>query len=84
MPVHAFFEGGDFGERGTRNGHEGDVVVREVEVGAVYGIGDEGAGGAALGPARFGAEHEMVDDELAAAVEQIGEGFFLPAGVSKR
>jgi hypothetical protein len=33
----------------------------------------EGATGAAFVP--LGAEHEVIDDELASAVEELGEGF---------
>ena len=45
--------------------------MRQRTVGVVH---IEGAAGAALLP--IGAEHEMVDDELALAVEEIGEANF--------
>ncbi|MNT14070.1 hypothetical protein D3C72_1490610 [compost metagenome] len=43
----------------------------EVLVGAVDMVGEEGAARAPLLPA--GAEHEMVDDQGAAAIEQVGQ-----------
>ncbi|MCY1403490.1 hypothetical protein D9M71_186740 [compost metagenome] len=45
----------------------------EVLVGPVDVVGEEGAAGATFLP--VGAEHEVVDDQGAATVEQVGQGF---------
>jgi len=73
-PAHAAFEGLEFGEGGSGDGHHRHVVVGQVLVGAVDVVGQEGAALAAFGPA--GAEHEVVDDQLAATAEQVGEAEF--------
>lgn len=73
-PAHAAFERLEFGEGGAGDGDHGDVVVGQVLVGAVDVVGEEGAALAAFCPA--GAEHEVVDDQLAAAAEQVGEAQF--------
>ena len=69
-PAHAPLEGLDLGERRAGDGDERHVALGEVDVGAVEMIGEEGATRTAFLPVR--AEHEMVDDELASAVEQLG------------
>jgi hypothetical protein len=46
-------------------------VIGEVNIGAVHVVGEEGATGAAL--AQIPSPHEMIDDQLAAAVEELGE-----------
>ena len=70
-PAHAFFVGEEFGEWGAGDAGEGDVVVGEVGDEVVEAVGDGGAGDAAGGV--VGAEHEMVDEELGATLEEIGE-----------
>src|SRR5690606_12324954 len=52
-------------------GDQRNVVVRQVQVGAVEVVGEERAAVAAFLPA--GAVHEVVDDQLAVAAEQLGE-----------
>jgi len=69
---HARLVGGDLGERRARHRGERHVVMLEVRQRAVEMIGQERAAWAARRPAR--AEHEMIDDELAAAGEQVGQG----------
>src|SRR6266446_4585828 len=71
-PAHAFAIGFDLGERRTRNDDHRHVVVLQVHE-IAHVVGPERATDAALPPP--GAEHEMIDDQLAAPVEQIGEGF---------
>ena len=73
-PAHAALEGLEFGEGRAGDGDHGHVVVGQVLVGAVDVVGEEGAALAAFGPA--GAEHEVVDDQLAAAAEQVGQAQF--------
>src|SRR5204863_3444199 len=68
-PTHALLERGDFRVRGAGDGDEGDIAGVEVRDGAVEVVGEEGATGAPLGPA--GSEHEVVDDELGAALEEV-------------
>src|SRR5262249_49253685 len=72
-PAEALFEGFDFRQRRARDGGEADVALREMRDRAVKAIGDHRATGTAFIP--FRAEHEVVDDELAATTEKIGEGF---------
>jgi hypothetical protein len=59
---------------------EGDVAVRQVDVDPVEIVGPERAARAPL--ARRGIEHEVVDDQLAAMLEQLGQRL-LPRGPSK-
>src|SRR5215469_8354550 len=66
-PPHPFFVSLDFRQRCARNRKESDVVMCEMEVGPVDMIGKKRAAyapGLAPGP-----EHEVIHDELAAAVE---------------
>src|SRR5262245_44973032 len=58
-------------ERGSRHGVEGDVVVREVDDEAVEAVRDRRTRRAPR--LVFGPEHEVVDEELRATVEEIGE-----------
>jgi hypothetical protein len=69
-------------ERGDRLGDQGHVASLEVRDGGVEVIGDEGAAGASrvlLVDAEPEAEHEVVDEQLGAAVEELGQG--LPPAV---
>ncbi len=81
-PAHAFLEFFDVGERGEGDHAEGDVAGVEV-VGGTELIGDHGAADASgIGPAADGrGEHEVVEDELAAAFEEIEEGCFAVGAV---
>ena len=56
---------------GAGDAGEGDVAVGQVHRNAVEGVGPERAARAALGP--VGSEHEVVDEQLAAAVEQLAQ-----------
>src|SRR6266851_2269073 len=61
-----------FRERSPRHRAERDVVIGEVDDGAVEAVRDRRAGrtpGRVLGP-----EHEVIDEELRASPEEIGEG----------
>ena len=78
-PAHALFEGLDFGECAAGDGYVRDVVMLEVLACAVDMVGEEGAAGAAFFPS--GAEHEVIDDELAASGKEIGEGYFTAGAV---
>ncbi len=69
MPTHALFENLDFGERCARNDRERHVALCEMDIRAVEMVSKERAARAARFPART--QHEMVDDELVAAVEQV-------------
>ena len=73
MPAHAALVGGDLFERRLRDDGERDIVMVEMHQRAVEVIGEEGAAGASRLPIR--PEHEMIDDELAAVAEEIGEAF---------
>src|SRR5438094_871656 len=70
-PAHALVISGEIGIRRPGNRDHGDVAVVEVDDRAVEAVGPARAARAAGVPAR--AEHEVIDDELAAPVEQLGE-----------
>ena len=70
-PAHAPLEGFDLRERRAGDHDECHVALRQVDNGAVEMVGEIRAAGAAFLPAR--AKHEMVDDELALAIEELGE-----------
>src|SRR5215470_13987128 len=74
FPAHALLECLNLRERRARNDKEGDVARVQVRNGAVKMIGEQGTARATFDPVR--AEHEMIDQELAAAGEEIGESFF--------
>jgi len=57
-------------EGGAGNGGEGDITLNEVPVDAVKAIRGHRTAGASFFPIR--AEHEVVDSELAAAIEKLG------------
>lgn len=74
MPVHPFLEGQEFRQRGTRDHHQGHVMVAQMQIGSVKMIGKEGTAVTAFFPA--GTEHEVIDDHLTATVKQIAERLF--------
>ena len=61
-------------KRRARNREESDVPRVQVRNGAVKMIRKEGTARATFDPVR--AEHKVVDEQLAAAGEEIGERFF--------
>jgi len=71
MPAHAPLEFFDLGERRARDHDEGHVALRKMDHPAVEMIGQERTARAAFFP--VGAEHEVIDDQLALAAEQIGQ-----------
>src|SRR6516165_9424590 len=71
-PAHPFLEIFDFGEGGERDGHVTYVVMFEMRERAVDMVGSKRAADTAFLPA--GAEHEMLDYQLAAPVEQVNQG----------
>src|SRR5438034_59753 len=73
-PVHALFVWRELGQRRTRNDNQSYVAMREVPVRPVKMISQIGAAFATLFPART--EHEMINNQLAAALEQIGQSLF--------
>ena len=74
VPSHALFEGCELGQRGARDREESRVAMGEMGHDAVESVGQVRATGATLFPSRT--KHEVVDDELAASGEKIGERFF--------
>lgn len=70
LPAHSFLKGFDFGNRRPGNSGKGDVALRQMHKCAVRVIHVEGATGAALLPLR--AKHEVIHDQLASAVEEVG------------
>jgi hypothetical protein len=64
-------EGGDLGVRRARNGDHHHVVIDEMDQRALHLVATERTANTALLPLR--PEHEVLDDELAAAGEQVGE-----------
>src|SRR4030095_3577326 len=70
-PVHAALEGFDPRQGRARDGYERQIAMLEMPARAVDMVGAERAADAAFLPVR--PEHEMLDHELAAPVEQVGE-----------
>src|SRR5579883_523425 len=70
-PAHPPLIGLQLRERGARDGPEHHIVVRQVNREAVEAVRNHRAGGAARRP--VGSEHEMVDEELRAPAEEVGE-----------
>src|SRR6266576_6104720 len=70
-PAHALLEWLNFRQRRAGNDGESRVALSNVKVHAVEMVGPKGAVLAAFPPAR--PEHEMINDELAFAAEQIAE-----------
>src|SRR5260370_36223796 len=77
MPAHAPLEGLNLRQRCARHDDVANVALRKMDKNAVDMIELERTADASLAPIR--AEHEMLDDQLTASAEQIGEGF-LPVG----
>src|SRR6266568_1137126 len=71
-PAHPPLVGLQFRERSPRHPAERNVVVGEVDDGAVEAVRDRRAGRAPCGV--LGPEHEVVGEQLRASCEQIGEG----------
>src|SRR3954462_9631563 len=80
-PAHAALVGLQRGDRGARHRDHPDVVVLQVYGEAVEAIGDRRARRAAARV--LGSEHEVVDEELRAPTEEVGQrrgaGFGLEA-----
>src|SRR2546422_2816357 len=70
-PAHALLERFDLPERRSRHRQQRHVALREVHDGAVDMVGQEGAARAPFLPPR--AEHEVVHDQLAPAVEEVSQ-----------
>jgi len=64
----------EFGVRRARDRNEADVAMLQMNRNAIEIIGPERAMRASGVPFRI--EHEMIDDELAGAVEQLRQSFF--------
>ena len=70
-PAQALLVRLQLGQRRARHGHQRHVVIREVHGEAVEAVGDRRAGRASR--LVVGAEHEVIDQELRAAPEQVLE-----------
>src|SRR5467141_3806978 len=71
-PAHTPFVSLQLGEWSPRHRAQRDVVIREVDDGAVEAVRDRRAGRTSrrvIGP-----EHEVIDEELRPSSEEIGEG----------
>jgi hypothetical protein len=71
LPAHSLAETLDLGQRRARDGDEGDVAPRQVHNRSVGVVGHVGAVLAGLLPTR--GEHQVLHQQLAAAVEQVGQ-----------
>jgi hypothetical protein len=78
-PAHPRLVGQELAEGRTGNGDDAHVVPREMRLGSVDVLGLEGTAGAGRVPLRR--VHEVVDDELAGAIEKLGEAAGAPRGV---
>src|SRR5205823_3356786 len=70
-PAHPLLVGRDLRERRTRDGDHGHVSVLQMLHGRLEVVRPERADRTALLPVR--AEHEVIDEQLAAAVEEISQ-----------
>src|SRR5215469_7980767 len=70
-PAHVLLVSVDLSERSARNDRECHIAIMEMNRDAVEIVGPERARLASLFP--IGAEHEVIDDQLGAPVEEIGE-----------
>src|SRR5262249_27642951 len=68
-PAHALPESLELLERRARDRDEGDIALRQMDREAIETVGPERAALAGRLPARV--EHEMLDDQLVMAAEQI-------------
>lgn len=71
LPTHAPEKAFDLGQRCAGDRDEGDVAMGKVHVHAVAMICHEGAAWTTLLPSR--AEHEVLHQQLAPPIEQVGE-----------
>src|SRR5260221_6999937 len=71
MPAHSLLECFEHGQRGARDSDITYVTLLEVHDRPIDMVHLERAADASVGPVR--AEHEMLDDQLAAASKQIGK-----------
>src|SRR6266542_1077650 len=76
LPAHAFLERLDLRQRRPRDHHHRDVAGCQVWERAVNMVGHERAAWTAFLPIR--SEHEVVNDQLAASGEQLGERYLAP------
>jgi len=72
FPAHALLEGLKLREGRTGNGHQRHIVMAQVKVYRVDVVGDKGTTLATFLPA--GTEHEVINHQLAAPVEEFREG----------
>jgi hypothetical protein len=70
-PAHAALVGLQRRDRGPRDRDHRNIVMLQMDGGAVEAIGDRRAGRATAGV--VGSEHEVVDEELRAPTEQVSE-----------
>src|SRR6266436_5383565 len=70
-PAHPLLVRLQFRKRSPRHRAERDVVIGEVDDGAIEAVGDRRAGRAPCGV--LGPEHEVIDEQLRASFEQIGQ-----------
>ena len=69
MPAHALAKGLEFGVGRVGHRHQRHIVVGQVLIGAIEVVREERAALAAIFPA--GAEHEVVDQQLAVLAKQV-------------
>jgi len=73
-PAHALFVSLEFRQRRSRDRQQRHVIMLEVRERAVDVIAQERTARATLLPIRT--EHEMIEDQLTASVEEIGQRLF--------
>ena len=73
-PSHALLECLDLRRSGARNHRERRIPLRHVDPRSVEMVGEERAARTSFFPSRT--QHEVIDDQLAAAVEQVGQRYF--------
>src|SRR3546814_1322730 len=71
LPAHSLAKSLDVGQRRARDGHQGNVTIGQMRCHAFTVVGHEGATRATLLPSR--AEHEVLHQQLPAALEQVGK-----------
>src|SRR6516165_11681892 len=72
VPAHPLLERLDLGKGRSRNCDQGHIALLEVDDAGIEVIGRHRAAWTTLLPDR--AKHEMIDDQLAASVEEVGQG----------
>jgi hypothetical protein len=80
FPAHPFFESEEFFQRRPGNDYHRNVVMLQMEIGAIDVVGQERAARATFFP--FRVKHEMVDDELTFAIKR-SENHSFPSVPSK-